>query len=90
MKPDSAFEKAIDEFFRNRCSPGASSSEWYRDIYREAWNAALDAAREKIRAKCGPCEGTGHEDARREPECQYCGRPREALSSLRASEALSP
>lgn len=32
-----------------------------------------------IRAECGPCAGSGHEDLDSEDECQYCGLPIQAI-----------
>lgn len=43
----------------------------------QAWG---EECAQKVRYDCQACEGTGHADA--ETECEYCGRPMQAIRSL--------
>lgn len=48
---------------------------------------ALEEAAKEVRAKCGPCKGTGNGDEYHvgyTGECEYCGRPRDAIRALKS------
>lgn len=56
------------------------------DMKREIENAARLEAMEAIQRGCQACEGTGYASQNvapgQESECEYCGRPMDAIRSL--------
>ncbi|MDE2105702.1 MAG: hypothetical protein KGL39_51215 [Patescibacteria group bacterium] len=56
------------------------------DMKREIKNAARLEAMEAIRRGCQACEGTGYASQNvapgQESECEYCGRPMDAIRAL--------
>lgn len=46
----------------------------------EVTRMALEMARNQVRHDCTVCNGSGHADA--DSECEYCGRPMQAIRAL--------